>query len=169
MTRHRYQLRVYFEDTDAGGVVYHASYLRFAERARTEALRDAGVPHSELQDRHGLLFVVRRLEIDYLRPARLDALLTIETETLALGGASVTLRQRVLDEGGQAVADAQVLLVCITADTLRAVRIPEAWRAVLAPADNMDDQAGARRVRIEPGASSAKNETDAPVARAERR
>ena len=70
--RHRYDVRVYYEDTDAGGVAYHASYLRFAERARTEALRDAGIPHAELLERFTLMFVVRRIEVDYLRPARLD-------------------------------------------------------------------------------------------------
>ena len=77
--RHRC-LRVYYEDTDAGGIVYHASYLRFAERARTEALRDAGVPHDELVAQFGLIFVVRRVEMDYLRPARLDdSLIVVET------------------------------------------------------------------------------------------
>ncbi len=70
--RHRYAVRVYYEDTDAGGVVYHASYLRFAERARTEALRDLGIPHADLLQRFTLMFVVRRIEVDYLRPARLD-------------------------------------------------------------------------------------------------
>ena len=70
--RHRYAVRVYYEDTDAGGVVYHASYLRFAERARTEALRDLGIPHAELAAAIRLMFMVRRIEVDYLRPARLD-------------------------------------------------------------------------------------------------
>ena len=80
-------MRVYYEDTDAGGVVYHATYLRFAERARTEALRDAGIPHAELLERFTLMFVVRRIEVDYLRPARLDDLLIVVTEPLAVGGA----------------------------------------------------------------------------------
>ena len=77
---HRYTLRVYYEDTDAGGVVYHANYLRFAERARTEALRDLGLPHADAGERIGLMFVVRRVEVDYLRPARLDDSLTVVTE-----------------------------------------------------------------------------------------
>ncbi len=95
--RHAYTLRVYYEDTDAGGVVYHASYLRYAERARTEALRDLGIPHAALVARYGLMFVVRRIKVDYLRPARLDALLTVVTEPLAVGGASLVLRQEILD------------------------------------------------------------------------
>src|SRR3954467_14056691 len=86
---HRYAVRVYYEDTDAGGVVYHAAYLRFAERARTEALRDLGVPHAEMLAGHNVMFVVRRIEVDYLRPARLDDSLTVVTESLAVGGASV--------------------------------------------------------------------------------
>ena len=141
---HRYPIRVYFEDTDAGGVVYHASYLRFAERARTEAMRDAGLPHSAMQDRHGLLFVVRRIEIDYLRPARLDALLTVETSTLAIGGASVTLRQAMFDEAGATVVEMKVLLVCIAQDSLRATRIPDPFRAVLAPPEGAGGETGMR-------------------------
>ena len=77
--RHRYTVRVYYEDTDAGGIVYHATYLRFAERARTEALRDLGVPHAELLHHFNLMFVVRRVEVDYLRPARVDDSLVVET------------------------------------------------------------------------------------------
>ena len=104
--RHRYAVRVYYEDTDAGGVAYHATYLRFAERARTEALRDAGIPHADLVQRFNLMFVVRRIEVDYLRPARLDNSLTVVTEPLAVGGASVTLRQDVRGpDGSCAVSD----------------------------------------------------------------
>jgi acyl-CoA thioester hydrolase len=93
--RHCYALRVYYEDTDAGGIVYHATYLRYAERARTEAMRDLGIPHAELVERFTLMFVVRRIEVDYLRPARLDESLVVETEVLAAGGASATVRQTV--------------------------------------------------------------------------
>ena len=93
--RHLYALRVYYEDTDAGGVVYHAGYLRFAERARTEALRAMGIPHAEMTERFGLMFVVRRVEVDYLRPGRLDDSLMVETTALDVGGASVLLRQDV--------------------------------------------------------------------------
>src|ERR1700743_2725756 len=97
---HRYPVRVYYEDTDAGGVVYHATYLRYAERARTEALRDLGIPHAELVERYTLMFMVRRIEVDYLRPARLDDSLTVVTEPLAVGGASMTLRQDVQGPNG---------------------------------------------------------------------
>src|ERR1700760_2657797 len=92
---HRTSFRVYYEDTNAGGVVYHATYLRYAERARTEALRDAGIPHADLVERFGLMFMVRRVEIDYVRPAMLDDLLMVDTETMDVGGATVLLRQTV--------------------------------------------------------------------------
>src|SRR3984885_1323375 len=108
---HAYTLRVYYEDTDAGGVVYHASYLRYAERARTEALRDLGIPHAMLVARYGLMFVVRRIKVDYLRPARLDESLTVVTEPLAVGGASLVLRQEVCGTGG-IYAVLEVQLAC---------------------------------------------------------
>ena len=76
---HRFTLRVYYEDTDAGGMVYHAAYLRFAERARTEALRAMGVPHAEMLRDCNLMFVVRRIKVDYLRAARLDDSLEVFT------------------------------------------------------------------------------------------
>jgi acyl-CoA thioester hydrolase len=127
---HRYGLRVYFEDTDAGGVVYHANYLRFAERARTEALRAMGLPHSEMMLQHGMIFVVRHAELDYQRPARLDDWLTIETTTVSVGGASVKLRQR-LYRGEERIAVVDLTLVSLRVQTGRAERIPAAWRVGL--------------------------------------
>ena len=127
---HRYAVRVYYEDTDAGGVAYHASYLRFAERARTEALRDGGIPHAELLDRFALMFVVRRVEVDYLRPARLDESLTVVTEPLAVGGASVTLRQDVRGSDGPC-AVLTVRLACVKPGEGKPGRLPPRWRAAL--------------------------------------
>ncbi len=123
--RHRYAIRVYYEDTDAGGIVYHANYLRYAERARTEALRDLGVPHAALVERFGLMFVVRGLEVDYRRGARLDEALVVETEVLDVGGATVRLRQTVRGEGGVYV----VLVVRLAAVAGgKPGRIPPLWR-----------------------------------------
>jgi acyl-CoA thioester hydrolase len=157
VSSHRFTVRVYYEDTDAGGVVYHASYLRFAERARTEALRDAGAPHDALHGTHGLIFVVRHLEMDYLRPTRLDSLLDIETTPVALGGASVTLRQRFCELerclefgeiGGKPdqtqatpIGTLTVRLVCIQQETLRPARIPDRWRHVLRPGEHGSEPA----------------------------
>jgi acyl-CoA thioester hydrolase len=130
VTTYRLCLRVYYEDTDAGGIVYHARYLGFAERARTEALREAGVPHAELAAGHGLSFVVRRAEIDYLRPARLDEELVVVTGPWAMGGASVNVQQR-FEVAGQAVAALGIRLACVRQTDGRPARIPDRWRAAL--------------------------------------
>src|ERR1700759_3161486 len=127
---HRYDVRVYYEDTDAGGVAYHASYLRFAERARTEALRAAGIPHADLLGRFHLMFVVCRVEVDYLRPARLDDSLVVLTEPAAVGGATVTLRQEVRGPQGPC-ARLTVQLACIRPGEGKPARLPPAWRRVL--------------------------------------
>jgi acyl-CoA thioester hydrolase len=141
MIAHTHRLRVYYEDTDAGGVVYHARYLAFAERARTEALRDAGLPHADMHREHGVIFMVRRLELEYFRPARLDDVLSIRTEMLAFTGATVTLRQSFFISEGDlgepqaepvALVVARVLLACVKAATGGAARIPSRWRAALA-------------------------------------
>ncbi len=124
---HRYSLRVYYEDTDAGGVVYHANYLRFAERARTEALRDAGIPHAAMVEHHHLMFVVHRAEIDYVRPARLDDSLVVETQTMDVGGATIVLRQTVRGPGG-ICAVARIKLACVRIGGNRPARIPPQWR-----------------------------------------
>jgi acyl-CoA thioester hydrolase len=130
---HRYTLRVYYEDTDAGGIVYHANYLRFAERARTEALRDLGIPHATLVERYKLMFVVRRIKVDYLRPATLDESLVVLTEPLAVGAASATLRQTVIGaadaRGPRAVLE--VGLAAMRLDDQRPGRLPAAWRETL--------------------------------------
>ena len=131
--RHVYDVRVYFEDTDAGGIAYHASYLRFAERARTELLRERGVAHADLIAEHGLFFVVRRAKLDYLRPAMLDDALAVITETLAVGGASALLRQSFFR--GHEAAPLVVLdlsLAVVRRADHRPARLPARWRAALA-------------------------------------
>jgi acyl-CoA thioester hydrolase len=124
---HRASFRVYFEDTDAGGVVYHANYLRYAERARTEALRDAGIPHAELVGRFSRMFMVHRVEIDYVRPAILDDLLAVDTETMDVGGATVLLRQTVRGPNG-VCAILRVKLACVRIGGFKPARIPPQWR-----------------------------------------
>jgi acyl-CoA thioester hydrolase len=124
---HRTSLRVYYEDTDAGGVVYHANYLRFAERARTEALRDAGIPHADLVERFSLMFMVHRAEIDYVRPAILDDLLVVDTETMDVGGATVLLRQTVRGPNG-VCATLSIKLACVRIGENKPARIPPRWR-----------------------------------------
>jgi acyl-CoA thioester hydrolase len=109
VTVHRLQVRVYYEDTDLAGVVYHANHLKFMERGRTEALRAGGVDQSALKAGSGVVFLVTRLEIDYRRPALFDDLLTVETAAERRARASLTLRQRVL-RGDEALAEAVVRL-----------------------------------------------------------
>jgi acyl-CoA thioester hydrolase len=96
---HRISIRVYYEDTDAAGVVCHASYQKFSERARTEMMRCLELDHGTLRDRFGLVFTVRRCAIDYLALARLDDLLEIRTRMVRSGGASLDLEQRVVRAG----------------------------------------------------------------------
>jgi len=129
---HRYTARVYFEDTDAGGVVYHANYLRFAERARTEALRDLGAAHAEMTSLYGLMFMVRRVKLDYLAPARLDDSLLVVTRFLALRAASVELRQSFFRNGeDRPLVVLEVLLACVRVADQRPGRVPERWRVAL--------------------------------------
>jgi len=132
------RLRVYYQDTDAGGIVYHANYLNFAERGRTEALREMGIPHAEMLRQHGVMFVVRKVIVDYQRPARIDEALRVETRVVRVGGASVTLRQEICrdsyalgDTGAPRDSDSlavlQLDLACAT-PAGKATRMPEAWR-----------------------------------------
>ena len=134
---HRWPLRVYFEDTDAGGMAYHANYLRWAERARTESLRSMGLPHQMLMEGHHSILVVRRIEVEYWRPARLDDAVVVETRVIAVRGVTILLDQRMVgeDEGaGQGpLAALRVDLACIDRDSLRPKRIPEPWRSALKP------------------------------------
>jgi acyl-CoA thioester hydrolase len=128
---HRLAVRVYYEDTDAVGVVYHANYLRFAERARTEMLRCLGLEHSALSARLELAFTVRRCAVDYLAPARLDDRLEVRTGLTRLGGASLDLEQRILrDERLLVRMDVRLALI---SPALRAVRLPQALIEALAP------------------------------------
>ena len=134
---HRWPLRVYFEDTDAGGMAYHANYLRWAERARTESLRAMGLPHQMLMEDHNSILVVRRIEVEYWRPAKLDDAVVVETRVVAVRGVTIVLDQRMVPEdGGQGaqerpLAALRVELACIDRDGLRPKRIPEPWRSAL--------------------------------------
>jgi acyl-CoA thioester hydrolase len=125
-SHHQHTVRVYYEDTDFSGVVYHASYLRFMERGRTELIRALGIDQRELFDGEAALgFAVRRMLIDFLRPAVMDDLLTIETVPTKARGATMDLRQRVL-RGEEVLATAEVMVVCVGQG--RARRIPDALR-----------------------------------------
>jgi acyl-CoA thioester hydrolase len=130
---HKHNLRVYFEDTDAGGMAYHARYLHWAERARTESLRAIGLPHQFMMERHNALLVVRRVEVEYWRPARLDDSVVVETSVLRVTGVQVVLGQvvRAGDGAGDRLAGLKVGLVCVGRDGLKPLPLPEPWRSVL--------------------------------------
>ena len=124
MSPHHFPVRVYYEDTDFSGVVYHASYLRFMERGRTEMLRALGIEQANL----AFGFAVRAMQIDYLKPARMDDELTIETSTRSIGGATLDLDQRVL-RGEEVLVTASVRVACIAEG--RPARLPKDIRAKL--------------------------------------
>lgn len=124
---HACAFRVYYEDTDAAGIVYYANYLRFAERARTEMLRAAGLDHLTLERRYGLRFAVRRCCAEYVRPARLDDLLRVETRVDSLSGARLVMRQRILVSDAPA-CELQVDLVLLDGN-FRPVRVGRALPA----------------------------------------
>lgn len=127
----RIEVRAYFQDTDAGGVVYHGRYLDWFERARMEWLRAIGAPASELAAREHVLFIIRSVELDYLRPARLDDALGVQLRVEAVGGAQVMLRQQVT-RGDEPLVTGRIHLACVAADTLRPARIPPNLRNRLA-------------------------------------
>jgi acyl-CoA thioester hydrolase len=129
---HVLEIRVYYEDTDAGGVVYHANYLRFAERARTEALRVHGVPHAALVSEYGLMFMVRRVKAEYAEPARLDDSLLVITWPRAVRAASVELSQRFYRNGtARPLVQLDLQLACVRLADLRPARLPARWRTAL--------------------------------------
>lgn len=131
---HTMKLRVYYEDTDASGVVYHANYLKFAERGRTEMMRAFGFEHSGIAAATGAVFTVTRAAADYRSPARLDDLLEIETRIVEIGGARLLLDQRVCRDGAILVA-LEIVVACVGRDG-RPRRIPPALRTALAAADH---------------------------------
>ena len=127
---HSLPLRVYYEDTDAAGIVYYANYLKFAERGRTEMMRALGFEHSGILRETGIAFIVRRLSADYRAAARLDDVLTVQTTVLSFGAATLSLDQQIRRDGETLVA-LDVLVACIGPDG-RPRRLPSGLRAALA-------------------------------------
>jgi len=133
-TEFRIAVRVYYEDTDAGGVVYYANYLRFCERARTEWLRDRGFSQQSLMAEAGLAFVVRRLTADYVGSAKLDDELDVLTSIERLGGASIVFAQRILRDGS-CLFEARVTVACIDLARHAATAMPAEIRRRLSPSN----------------------------------
>jgi len=124
-TRHTSSLRVYWEDTDAGGVVYHANYLKYFERARTEWLRALGIGQERMRAETNRVFVVVHTALRYAAPARLDDVIEVSVALAALSGASLELAQRATRDG-MLLAEGRIRIGCVEAGTFRPRRIPNA-------------------------------------------
>lgn len=124
-TEFNWQVRVYYEDTDAGGVVFYANYLRFMERARTEWLRHIGFEHKQLIKQRDLVFAVKSVSIDYKKPARLDDLLNVSSSIIKYRGASITFQQQIYNESDELLTQAEVKVACLNATTLKASPMPK--------------------------------------------
>jgi acyl-CoA thioester hydrolase len=130
MTRaHRFEVRVYYEDTDFSGAVYHAAYLHFFERGRTEFLRAEGIHHSELLE-EGIAFAVRSMNIDFQRAAHIDDLLVVDTAVAEISGAKLTLDQTI-ERGDELIARARVVVVAVRGD--KPTRLPMRLVAAFGP------------------------------------
>lgn len=127
----RYPVRVYYEDTDAGGVVYHANYLRFAERARTEFLRVLGIEQREMRETDGFAFVVRRCTVDFRAPAVLDDALEVVTRITGLRGAALEAVQEVFRQGENDPLVVMELVIAGVNGRGRPVRLPKSVRDVV--------------------------------------
>ena len=126
---HRFPVRVYYEDTDLAGIVYYANYLKFIERARTEWVRSLGIDQGRMKADTGVVFAVRRVEADYLSPARFDDVLEVETDCLETSAVRVVLAQRVTRDG-VCLVDTKVTIVALS-ESGRPQRMPAALRAAL--------------------------------------
>ncbi|MCL2657789.1 MAG: tol-pal system-associated acyl-CoA thioesterase [Betaproteobacteria bacterium] len=129
---HHWPVRVYYEDTDAAGVVYYANYLKFCERARTEWLRALGFEQQRLRDERGLVFVVHSLSADYLRSAELDDALVVESRVLEAGRAKLVFGQKIL-RGAQALFESKITVVCVNLSKKKPASLPDDLRALLEP------------------------------------
>ena len=131
MSIFEWPVKVYYEDTDAGGVVYYANYLKYLERARTEWLRHLGFEQDALMRESGIVFAVRRVEIDYLLPARFDEELVVELEIEAASKVSLTFAQRIVRAPDAVLSRAAVKVACLDQDSFRPIAIPAQIREKL--------------------------------------
>ena len=126
---HEFTIRVYYEDTDMGGIVYHANYLKFIERARSDWVRSLGIDQNKMRENDGVVFAVRRVEADYLAPAKFEDDLQVHTNILAVTGARLVMEQKVMC-GDELLFAAMVTIVCI-GETGQAARLPANIRLIL--------------------------------------
>lgn len=121
-------VRVYYEDTDAAGIVYYANYLKFMERARTERLRAIGYEQDQLMNEFGIVFAVRSVQADYLKPARFNDELTVTAEISQLKRASLVFEQKILNKSGEPLCTGSIKVACLDLETMGPRKIPEEMR-----------------------------------------
>ena len=124
---HKAQYRVFYEDTDAMGIMYHANYISFCERGRSDLLRDLGFPVSNVDEQLGIGFVIRHIDANYLKMAKLDDLLTVETTIKELKNSSFMMQQSIFCQNS-AVFTMDITVVCVSNETQKPVRVPQALR-----------------------------------------
>lgn len=124
MKKNNFIYRIYYEDTDAGGVVYYANYLKFFERARTDFLRALGISQSELSQKENLVFVVRKCEVEYVFPARLDDEIEVSVKVKKISAASISMEQK-MTKSEKILSTLNIDLVCVAADNFKPKKIPE--------------------------------------------
>jgi acyl-CoA thioester hydrolase len=126
---HEFPIRVYYEDTDMAGIVYHANYLKFIERARSDWVRSKGVYQTQLKDDEGLVFVVRKIDADYFKPAKFDEELIVETRAVQVTGARLVMEQ-IVKRDNELLFQAMVTVVCAN-EAGQAARLPQNLRLML--------------------------------------
>ncbi|MFQ5660265.1 MAG: tol-pal system-associated acyl-CoA thioesterase [Gammaproteobacteria bacterium] len=132
MREFNWNVRVYYEDTDAAGVVYHGNYLKFMERARTEWLRAIGLSQDVLHKEQGIIFAVTKMNIRFQLPAHIDELLAVNTKLVKTGGASLLFLQSITNQQERLLCDADVNAACLNASTLKPQRLPGSLISALA-------------------------------------
>ena len=138
MKTHSTFFRVYYEDTDAGGIVYHSNFLKFAERGRCEMLRDFGLECSTITEELGMMFVLKHADIEYKQPAMLDDLLEVHTAVASMRNTSFQMRQTV-HKNGKELCSMLITLVCVDANVIKPVRLPDILREKFEPYMIMED------------------------------
>lgn len=126
----QWPVRVYYEDTDAGGVVFYANYLKFYERARTEMLRDMGFEQDKLIEQESVIFVVRSVEVDYLKPAKFNEMISVSAELSLVKSASLTFEQ-IITRGDEVLSKAKIRIACLDAKSMRPKYIPDKLKRAL--------------------------------------
>ena len=131
MPNNNFQYRVYYEHTDAGGVVYHSRYLNFFERGRSDWLRDKDIIQSDLQNNYDLVYVVRGMDIKFKKPARMDDILSVSCEMIKIKNASVDFYQEMYNQNNELLATAVVQAACLQASSFKVIKMPEFLKSKL--------------------------------------